>query len=105
MREVYGEEVAQHLEDREWIMRCAQEGWIIFSKDKGLRDKATKEFGYVRRRKARVFLIPAGLREEEQIARYDKAKYRIAMRAKKPGPMIYRCQPGGELELDYKPKV
>lgn len=103
MRDVYGEEVSQRLDDRDWIMRASQEGWVIFSKDNGLRDRGSREFGYIRRRKSKAFLIPAGLREEEQIARYVESRFRIAMKARKRGPMVYGCLADGTLGKYYHP--
>lgn len=89
MREVYSEKTAQRLNDERWLKKCAKESWVVFSKDKALRKKASKEYRAVCRYKNRCFVLPTGkLREADQIARYLENRFRIAQRAKKPGPYI-----------------
>ena len=43
MREVYSERTAQKLPDERWLQKCSREGWVVFSKDQGLRDPRTHE--------------------------------------------------------------
>jgi hypothetical protein len=87
MREVYGERVAQTLKDERWLKKCGKTGWVVFTKDRGLRDPRTNEHRALVRWKVKAFVLPsARLKEEAQIARYVDNRYRIAMKAMKPGP-------------------
>lgn len=88
MEEEYGEKTAQELFDVEWIPNITAKGWVIFSKDEGL--KSGEELRAICNHGARVFLLPKqSMSEAEQIERFRVHRYRIALRAQKPGPAIY----------------
>jgi hypothetical protein len=94
MREVYGEETAQTLKDERWLRKCGREGWVVFSKDKRLRNRRTREYRALVAWGIKAFLLPSGrMGGAEQIARYVDNRYRIALRCKKPGPFIARVEP------------
>ena len=89
MREVYSEKTAQRLEDARWLKKCSRAGWVVFSKDKALRKRTSKEYRAVRQYKNRCFILPKGrMGEAEQIKRYVDNRFRIAQKAKKPGPYL-----------------
>ena len=103
MEEIYGEPMAQRLADVVWIRRCAAEGWVVFTKDKKLRKRSSKEFRAICRHGVKVFSLPkGGMKESEQIARFVDNSHRIAQRARKRGPYIVAVMPK-TLEWYYKP--
>jgi hypothetical protein len=93
MAEVYGEQGAQNLTgDSLWIEEIAAQGLVILSKDNrslcGLHRADIEEHG------AKVFILPKqNLSGEEMAARFIKHRFKIAQRAMKRGPMIYRLYP------------
>lgn len=101
MRDVYGESTAQRLADERWLKKCAREDWVVFSKDKKLRNRGTREYDAVKRYANRCFVLPRGrLGEDEQARRFIDNRYRIALRSQKPGPYIYPVHDDG-LGKDY----
>lgn len=101
MREVYGESTAQKLADVRWLKKCGREGWVVFSKDKALRLTDTEENRAVCQYEIRGFILPdQSMKEADQIARYVTNRYRIALRARKPGPYLYAVEPNA-LGKDY----
>lgn len=89
MREVYSEKTAQKLADERWLRKCSREDWVVFSKDKKLRRRTSKEYRAVHRYRNRCFVLPkGGLKELDQILRFVDNRFRIAQRAQKPGPYI-----------------
>jgi hypothetical protein len=101
MREVYSEKTAQKLADERWLKKCSREDWVVFSKDKKLRRRTSKEYRAVHRYKNRCFVLPKGkFGEAEQIRRYVDNRFRIALRARKAGPYIIAVHADG-LGKDY----
>ena len=92
MAEEYGEATAQELLDVDWIPEVASRGWVIFSKDEGL--KSGDELNAICANEARVFLLPSqSMREAEQIERFRVHRFRIALKAAKRGPSIHILHP------------
>lgn len=86
----YGEQVGQSITgDTRWIKDIAAEGLVILSKDNdslcGLHKPDIEKHG------AKVFIFPKANASGPTMAeRFVKHRHRIASRAKKDGPMIYR---------------
>ena len=92
MTAVYGEARAQSLDDLDWIPEIAARDWAIFSKDTGL--TTDPERAKIIECSARVFLVPdTQARAATLIQRYVDNRFRIALRARKPGPYICRVRP------------
>jgi hypothetical protein len=93
MREIYGEQGAQNLTgDSLWIEEVSARGLVILSKDSkslcGVHRADIEEHG------AKVFILPQqNLNGDEMAERFIRHKYRIARKAEKDGPMIYRLYP------------
>jgi hypothetical protein len=89
LHEVYpDEDQGDRPSDPVWIRYASERDWAIFSKDGRLRRgenlQAICDHG------ARVFLLPkAHWTEAQQIERFIKHRYRIALHCQKPGPFIY----------------
>lgn len=91
LRELYGENVAQSLPDVVWIARSAEEGWVCFSKDKKFRQNQSVEQRAAIEHRARVFVLPrAYMTEAQQIERFVRNRFRIALRSNQPGPRVWR---------------
>jgi hypothetical protein len=92
MTDYYGEQEAQRLPDVEWIPDVTGAGFVIFSKDSGL--KTSPERDAVVACGARVFLLPdAQAPARHMIERYVANRFRIARRARRPGPYIFMVRP------------
>lgn len=92
MSAVYGEARAQELDDVEWIPDAVELRWVIFSKDIGL--TTDPERAKIIECSARVFLVPdTQARAATLIQRYVDNRFRIALRARKPGPYICSVRP------------
>ena len=93
MREVYGELGGQGLTgDSVWIEEIAAQGLVILSKDSkslcGVHRPDIEEDG------AKVFILPHQNMSGDQMAeRFIKHRHKIARRALRDGPMIYRLYP------------
>jgi hypothetical protein len=81
----------QDVADEVWIKRCADEGWVGFSKDTNV---VTAHLDAIEASGVILFLLPdQSMSGREQIARYVEHRYRIALKAKKRGPRIYKVYP------------
>lgn len=86
----YGEQIGQSITgDTRWIADIAAEGLVILSKDNdslcGLHRPDIEEHG------AKVFIFPRANASGPTMAeRFVRHRHRIAIRAQKDGPMIYR---------------
>lgn len=80
--------VGEDVHDDTWITYCGAQGQIAFSKDNNIRSAhidAVKAAGTI------LLLLPdQGMSGRAQIARYAEHRRRIAMKAKKGGPRIYK---------------
>lgn len=89
MADVYGERRAQVLPDRVWLADAGRHDWVVLTKDDRIRRRPA-ELDAMTAAGVRVFcLTSAGLRGEEQAARFVNNRFRIIQRARKPGPYIY----------------
>jgi hypothetical protein len=89
MREVYGEQRAQTLEDEVWLRDAGRSGWIVLTKDDAIRRRPAERDAMVEAA-VRVFcLTNANLRGVEQTERFVQNRHRIERQARKPGPYIF----------------
>lgn len=89
MASIYGEEVAQELDDERWLADAGAHDWIVLMKDDAIRRRPA-ERDALSAAKVRAFcLTNAQLRASEQSARFVDNLRRILRQAKKPGPYIY----------------
>ena len=98
MREVYGQEEAVELGDPTWIADMTDCGLVLFSKDAQIRKTHACD---VLACGAQAFLLPEqGISAKEQIARYTRVRFKVAMRARRAGPYVYMVRPA---DLDHFP--
>jgi hypothetical protein len=92
MREHYGEEVGQSVDDVDWLIEIADREWIGFCKDAAIkRNEAERET--VIARGARLFVVPrADVSAAEVAARFTNNLAAITRAAAEPGPFIYSVQ-------------
>lgn len=96
MAEVYDSDVAQALDDPDWIKEMTDCDLVLLSKDKSIR---TDHVETVIATGARLFLLPDQKHPAKvMIERYVSARYKIAMRAKKPGPFIFMVGPNKRVD-------
>ena len=90
MADVY-ENDGQDVADETWIKRCGDEGWVAFSKDNNI---LTAHINAVQAAGTILFLLPdQSMAGKEQIVRYVEHRYRIALKAKKGGPKVFKVYP------------
>ncbi len=94
MASVYGERIAQELEDEHWLADVGEHDWIVLMKDDKIRRRPA-ERDVLEAAKVRAFcLTNAQLRASEQSARFIGNIERILRQAEKPGPYIYGVYDG-----------
>lgn len=94
MASVYGERIAQELEDEHWLADAGKRDWIVLMKDDAIRRRPS-ERDALSDAKVRAFcLTNAQLRASEQSARFVGNIERILRQAEKPGPYIYGVYDG-----------
>ena len=94
MASVYGERVAQELEDERWLADAGEHNWVVLMKDDAIRRRPS-ERDALSEAKVRAFcLTNAQLRASEQSARFIGNIERILRQAEKPGPYIYGVYDG-----------
>lgn len=94
MASVYGEQVAQELDDERWLADAGEHDWIVLMKDDAIRRRPA-ERDALSEAKVRAFcLTNAQLRASEQSARFVGNIERIQRQTKKPGPYIYGVYDG-----------
>lgn len=94
MASVYGERIAQELEDERWLADVGQHDWIVLMKDDAIRRRPS-ERDVLEAANVRAFcLTNAQLRASEQSARFVGNIERILRQAEKPGPYIYGVYDG-----------
>ena len=94
MASVYGEQVAQELDDERWLADAGEHDWIVLMKDDAIRRRPA-ERDALSEAKVRAFcLTNAQLRASEQSARFVGNIKRILRQAEKPGPYIYGVYDG-----------
>jgi len=92
MREHYGEDVGQRVDDVDWLIEIADREWIGFCKDAAIkRNEAERET--VIARGARLFVVPrADVSAPQVAARFLNNLDAITEAACQPGPFIYSVQ-------------
>lgn len=98
MAERYTEHVGQRLPDPQWIEEMSAAGLVLLSKDKAMRHDHRE---VIVRSQAKVFLLPdqssSAVAQAERIVIH---RHRIALKARRQGPMIYILRSGNlEREL------
>jgi hypothetical protein len=94
MASVYGEQVAQELDDERWLADAGERNWVVLMKDDAIRRRPA-ERDALSDAKVRAFcLTNAQLRAAEQSARFVGNISRIQRQAEKPGPYIYGVYDG-----------
>lgn len=94
MASVYGEQVAQELDDERWLADAGEHDWVVLMKDDAIRRRPA-ERDALSEAKVRAFcLTNAQLRASEQSARFVGNIERIQRQAEKPGPYIYGVYDG-----------
>ena len=94
MASVYGEQVAQELDDERWLADAGEHDWVVLMKDDAIRRRPA-ERDALSEAKVRAFcLTNAQLRASEQSARFVGNIARILRQVEKPGPYIYEVYDG-----------
>ncbi|HEY7934077.1 MAG TPA: hypothetical protein VID48_09650 [Solirubrobacteraceae bacterium] len=94
MASVYGERVAQGLDDERWLADAGEHGWVVLMKDDAIRRRPAERDALVAARVRAFCLTNAQLRAEQQSARFVENIARIKRQAKNPGPYIYGVYDG-----------
>src|SRR4051795_5447611 len=89
MVSVYGEEVAQQLDDESWLRDAGNRGWVVLMKDDAIRRRPGEREALIEAGVRAFCLTNAQLRGAEQAARFVDNRHRILRQARKPGPYIY----------------
>lgn len=78
----------QFITDEQWLRDCMHHGWVVLSKDKGLR----RIIGYLpelHQETLRVFILMNGnLASAQQVEHFENNLERIVEAALEPGPFI-----------------
>lgn len=94
MASIYGERVAQALEDERWLDDAGARDWVVLMKDDAIRRRPA-ERDALSEAKVRAFcLTNAQLRAVDQSARFIGNIERILSQAEQPGPYIYGVYDG-----------
>ena len=94
MASVYGEQIAQELDDERWLADAGEHDWVVLMKDDAIRRRPA-ERDALSEAKVRAFcLTNAQLRALEQSTRFVSNVERIQRQAEKPGPYIYGVYDG-----------
>lgn len=92
MREHYGEDVGQRVDDVEWLIEIAEQGWIGFCKDSAIR-RNEAERRVVVEREARLFVIAnANISAADAARSFLDNLPAITAATSDPGPFIYSVQ-------------
>lgn len=89
MASVYGERVAQELDDERWLADAGARDWIVLMKDDAVRRRPAERDALSEANVRAFCLTNAQLRAAEQSARFIDNIERILRQAQKPGPYIY----------------
>jgi hypothetical protein len=89
MASVYGETVAQELEDEQWLRDAGERGWIVLMKDDAIRRRPSERDALAEAGVRAFCLTNANLRAVEQTARFVDCLDRILRQSTKSGPYIY----------------
>lgn len=94
MASVYGETVAQELEDEQWLADAGSHGWVVLMKDDAIRRRPSERDALAEAGVRAFCLTNANLRAVEQTARFVGCLDRILRQATKLGPYIYGVYDG-----------
>lgn len=94
MASVYGETVAQELEDERWLRDVGRRGWVVLMKDDAIRRRPSERDALAEAGLRAFCLTNANLRAAEQTARFVSCLDRILRQAAKPGPYVYGVYDG-----------
>lgn len=94
MASVYGERVAQELDDERWLADAGQHDWIVLMKDDAIRRRPAERDALAEAKVRAFCLTNAQLRASEQSARFVGNIERILRQAEQPGPYIYGVYDG-----------
>lgn len=92
MREHYGEDVGQRVDDVEWLIEIVEQGWVGFCKDSAIKRNEAERRTVVER-EARLFVIAnANISAAAAARSYLDNLPAIELAAAEPGPFIYSVQ-------------
>lgn len=94
MASVYGERVAQELDDEHWLADAGRHDWVVLMKDDAIRRRPAERYALAEAEVRAFCLTNAQLRAAEQSARFVGNIARIQRQAEKPGPYIYGVYDG-----------
>jgi PIN like domain len=94
MASVYGETVAQGLEDEQWLKDAGRHGWVVLMKDDAIRRRPSERDALAEAGVRAFCLTNANLRAAQQTARFVGCLDRILRQAAEPGPYIYGVYEG-----------
>lgn len=95
MRERYGEDVAQEIDDATWLADIGRDGLVVLMKDKRIRTRPAEQAAVVTYG-VRCFCIARGnLTGPEMAALFVAAKDRIVAASAEPGPFIHQVSARG----------
>ncbi len=89
MASVYGEDMAQQLDDETWLRDAGEKGWVVLMKDDAIRRRPAERDALADAGVRAFCLTNAQLRKEEQTERLVGNIDRILRQAQQPGPYIY----------------
>ncbi|HEV2975903.1 MAG TPA: hypothetical protein VGX69_13060 [Solirubrobacteraceae bacterium] len=99
MASVYGEQVAQELEDERWLADAGQHDWIVLMKDDAIRRRPAERDALAEAKVRAFCLTNAQLRASGQSARFVGNIKRIQRQAEKSGPYIYGRRTRSDLDV------
>jgi hypothetical protein len=94
MASVYGERVAQELEDERWLADAGSYDWVVLMKDDAIRRRPAERDALATAKVRAFCLTNAQLRAETQSARFVNNIERILRQAERSGPYIYGVYDG-----------
>jgi len=94
MASVYGEDVAQQLDDESWLRDAGDKGWIVLMKDDAIRRRPAERDALASAGVRAFCLTNAQLRKEQQTQRFVGNIERILRQAQHPGPYVYGVYEG-----------
>lgn len=95
MREHYGEQPAQRVQDVDWITLTAQRNWIGFHKDDNIRRNVVERQTVIGVGARMPCIANAKITAQDAANRYIANFKAIAAVARHPGPFIYSIHPRG----------
>ena len=87
--EYFGEEDGQNIEDTEWLIIAANNGWVAFTKDKEIRNRIA-ERNIIIERKIKCFCISdPRITWQDMVLWFRNNLKEIEEACQRPGPFIY----------------